>query len=128
MTKLLLVGCGGFLGAVCRWGVSGAVQRFTGGTFPAGTLVVNLAGCFVIGALMTLVTEGPFLAPGARVFALTGFLGAFTTFSTFGYETMELMREGAFAGAALNLTVSVVGGLAAVLLGVGAVHWLGRWS
>jgi CrcB protein len=126
MVKMILVGFGGFLGAVARWVVAGAVQRVAGSEFPAGTLVVNVAGCFAIGVMMALVTEYQLLGPGTRVFVITGFLGAFTTFSTFGYETLEMARSGAWPGALLNVAVSLAVGLGAVFGGLLTVRAIWR--
>jgi CrcB protein len=126
MVKLLIVGLGGFLGAVARWGVAGAVQRLAGGIFPSGTLAVNVLGCAAIGVLMGLVTEHSLFGPGARLFLLAGFLGAFTTFSTFGWETLALIRDGEWLPAFLNVALNVLAGLAAVFAGLAAVRVLGR--
>jgi len=112
--KLLAVGAGGFLGALARYGLSGWAQRLANSSFPAGTLVVNVAGCLAIGVLMALVQERQLFSPYMRLLVATGFLGALTTFSTFGYETVELLRGGESRLAVL----SVAGNL---LLGVGAV-------
>ena len=102
MLKLLVVGLGGFLGAVARYGLSGLVHRYTSGSFPAGTLVVNVLGCLLIGGLACLVEERQLFTPEARLFLLIGFLGSFTTLSTVGYETFEFLRAGDFGMAGLN--------------------------
>lgn len=117
MLQVLAIGCGGFLGAVARYGLSVWVQRSSGSTFPWGTLVVNVLGCFVLGALMTLVQERSLVGPTARAFLSIGILGSFTTFSTFGVETFELMRTGGWLGAAGNVAGNVVVGLTAVWVG-----------
>jgi len=122
MMKTLIVGTGGFLGAIARYGLSGLVHRFTGGLFPLGTLAVNLIGCFVIGGLMSLVEDRQMLAPSTRLFLGIGFLGSFTTFSTFSYETVALMRHGSMRLAALNVGVSVILGLVAVAAGWAAAR------
>ena len=93
MVKLLIIGLGGFVGAICRYGLGGWVQRLTGGTFPYGTLVVNVTGCFLIGFLLMLFEQRQLFSPTTRLFLTVGILGAFTTFSTFGYETLELLRS-----------------------------------
>lgn len=104
-----MIGIGGGLGALARYGLSGLVQRGPG--FPWGTLAVNALGCLLIGALFERV------AADTRVFVVAGVLGGFTTFSAFGHETIELLRGGqtglAFANVALNVAV----GLGAVVLG-----------
>lgn len=118
MTHILLVGAGGFLGAVARYLLGGWVYRvlpFAG--FPYGTLAVNLLGCLLIGFLSGLAEARQVLGPEARMFLLIGFLGSFTTFSTFGYETMALARDAEYAGALANIGVHVAAGLVAVWAG-----------
>lgn len=117
MTKLLVIGAGGCLGAVARYGLAGLVQRLWPGRLPLGTLLVNVLGCLVIGALMAWIDSRPSVAPPLRLFLLTGLLGAFTTFSTFGYETFALLRAGDLATAGGYVLLSVAVGLAAVLGG-----------
>ncbi len=124
MTKLLLIGAGGFCGAVLRYLLSGWAHRVYGGVLPVGTLSVNLVGCFALGVLMTLV-ERQALAPEVRLGLGVGLLGALTTFSTFGYETVELVRRGALAPALGNVAGNVVLGVAAVWAGMAAVRSLG---
>src|SRR5262249_37906567 len=116
---LLWIGLGGFVGSVLRYGISVAVQSQTGGAlFPYGTLVVNLTGCFVIGFLAQLADARDVFTPEARAFVFVGVLGGYTTFSTFGNESVNLLRAGE------NLYALVDVG-AHVLLGLSAV-WLGR--
>ncbi|MHB1033298.1 MAG: fluoride efflux transporter CrcB [Pirellulales bacterium] len=117
MFKLLLIAVGGSLGALARYGLSGFVQKRVEGAFPAGTLAVNLAGCLAIGIILSLVEDRQFLSTNARVFLTVGFLGAFTTFSAFGYETIELLRDDNLGLAFWNVGTNVVLGLAAVKLG-----------
>jgi len=119
MLKLLIVGMGGFIGAVARYGLSGLVHRYGGDAFPWGTLVVNVTGCFLIGGLIYLAADRAVLSPNTRLFLLIGVLGAFTTFSTFGYETLELLRDRSFWPALANVGANVVIGVFAV--------WLGRF-
>ena len=120
MTKLLIIGLGGFIGAVARYGLSGWVHRFAGGVFPYGTLVVNCTGCLLIGCFLYLVEDRAFFSahPQLRLFLSIGILGAFSTFSTFGYETANLFWDRKFSFALLNIGGNVI-------LGLGAV-WLGR--
>jgi CrcB protein len=125
MLKLVMVGLGGFVGAVGRYALSGMVHRMTGATFPVGTLAVNVAGCFLLGALMQLVTTDGAFTPNVRLFLTIGLLGAFTTFSTFGYETLALFDAGDFLHAGLNILYNVVLGLAAVWLGRSLFELLG---
>ncbi len=119
MLKVLLVGLGGGLGALARYGLSSWVQAWAGGAaFPYGTLAVNGLGCFGIGALGHLAETRGLLTPEARLLLITGFLGGFTTFSTFGSETLGLARGGTYA-----LALGYVA--AHLLLGLGAV-WAGQ--
>ena len=117
MFKLFIIGCGGFIGAVARYGLSGWVHRNNMSDFPYGTLTVNVIGCLLIGALSYLVEDRILLNPHMRAFLLIGILGAFTTFSTFGYETVELMGDGRMAAALFNVLANVVIGLIAVWIG-----------
>ncbi len=117
MQTLVLVGTGGALGALARFGLSAFVQRRAGTDFPLGTLVVNVLGCLVLGALMTLVVEKELFDVRVRQFVGVGLLGSFTTFSTFGVETVELAREGQVGAAVGNVALNVLVGVGAVLLG-----------
>ena len=118
--RIVAVGIGGFVGAVGRYGLAGLVQRWVRGDFPWGTLAVNVLGCFLIGLLMALARFGIVLCPRTRTFLGIGLLGSLTTFSTFGYETMELVRTGSWFAAAGNVAGNVILGLAAVLAGLAA--------
>jgi CrcB protein len=117
MVKLLIVGVGSFLGGMARYALSGLVHRYAGAGFPYGTLVVNVVGCFFIGAVLHLVEDRTLLGPDARLFVAVGLLGGFTTFSAFGYETIELLRGSELRLALLNVAGNVLLGLAAVWLG-----------
>ncbi len=115
MGNLFLVGAGGFLGAIARYMLGGWVYRwlsFTG--FPYGTLAVNLLGCLLIGFLNGLAESRQMLSPEVRTMVLIGFLGSFTTFSTFGYETMSLAQGAEYGRALANIGAHVVVGLLAV--------------
>lgn len=125
MTKLLVVGLGGLIGALGRYGLSGLVHRWLGSSFPYGTLAVNAAGCLLLGALMYLVEERSLLSPNARLFMGIGVLGAFTTFSTFGYETVELLRDRELWFAFLNVAGNVVLGVGAVVAGYACLRAAG---
>jgi len=120
MTRLALVAFGGALGALARYGLSGWVARVTRtSSFPYGTLTVNLVGSFALGLLMGLTTSGALtIAPRLRIAMAIGLLGAFTTFSTFAYETLEALRVGDHRTAVVNVVVSVAGALAACWLGL----------
>jgi len=116
MLKILAVGAGGFLGSVLRYLILGWLSQL-GPTFPWATLVVNVSGCFVLGLVAGLTEERWVISPEIKSFVIFGLLGAFTTFSTFSYETMALLREGQMPGAAVNIALSVLLGLFAVWLG-----------
>jgi CrcB protein len=115
----VLVGTGGFVGAILRYAVSGIVQRMAGSSdFPYGTLVVNVCGCLAIGVLTGVAETRQIIDAEARMFLLIGLLGSFTTFSTFGYETLALLRDGALLRAGMNVTLQVGLGLAAAWSGL----------
>ena len=118
MRSVLVVGLGGFLGAIARYGVSLAVARLWTMEFPLGTFLINVSGSFVLGLFSTLATERLAVDPAWRLLVATGFVGAYTTFSTFEYETHRLVEVGASAWAAVNVVASVVVGFLAVRLGV----------
>jgi len=109
---------GGIAGTLARYTLAGLVYQICGTTFPYGTLVVNLVGCFLIGFLATLAEEKFLLGPHARLLLMTGFCGAFTTFSTFMLETANLIKDGEMLRAFLNLSLSVVVGFLVFRLGV----------
>lgn len=116
--NVMLVGTGGFIGAVLRYGLGGLVHReIPLATFPLGTLVVNLLGCLLIGAFAGLVDSRQIFAPEVRVFALIGLLGGFTTFSTFGYETFAMIRDAEYFRVLANVLLHVMLGLGCVWLG-----------
>jgi len=123
--KLLVVGLGGFVGAVSRYLLSGAVYRWSSASFPTGTLVVNVLGCLLIGALMYLVEGRPVLGPNGRAFLVIGLLGSLTTFSTVGYETFQFIRDGDWHLVMLNVACNLIIGIAAVAAGWTAVKALG---
>ena len=118
MTNLLWVGCGGFIGSICRYSLNGLIQRFlTQPWLPYGTLVINLLGCFLIGLLSGLSEMRQFLSPEFRLMVFIGLLGGFTTFSTFGYESYGLAKNGNFSATLFNIAIHVIFGLFAVWLG-----------
>ncbi len=121
--KILLVILGGSVGALCRYGVSLLAVRFLGTRFPFGTLVVNLSGCFLVGLSLALADRGlNIMSPSARLFFVTGFLGAMTTFSAFALETVNAVRaETYWIAAAIFLSNNLIGG-ALVFLGI----WAGK--
>jgi len=116
----ILVGAGGFAGALLRYGLSGLVHRqVPSTTFPLGTLTVNVLGCLAIGVVAGLTESRQLFGPEARTFALIGLLGGFTTFSTFGYETFAMLRDQEYLRAAANVGLQVIVGLVAVWAGFG---------
>lgn len=121
MTKLLLVMCGGSLGAASRYGVGLLAVKLWGPGFPWGTLIVNLGGCFLIGLLFALADRVRLLTPEMRLFLITGYLGALTTFSSFALETVNAGRVGLMLQPLVNILVNNIGGLALTFCGI----WLG---
>jgi CrcB protein len=124
--KLLLLFIGSGTGGVLRYAISGWTQRLADGSFPIGTLIVNVTGCLLIGFL-TPALSGRLLVPEEyRVAILVGLLGGYTTFSTFSLETLALLNDGQIWRAMLNVTASVILGLAAAWAGYRiAENWLG---
>ena len=113
-----MVGSGGFIGALARYGLSGLVHRQVPfATFPYGTMAVNLIGCCAIGVIAGLAESRQLFGPEFRTFALIGILGGFTTFSTFGYETFAMIRDAEYVQGAANVGVHVALGLILVWLG-----------
>ncbi len=117
MKQLMYIAIGGAFGAVCRFVVSEATQKRWAGGFPVGTLTVNVVGCFLIGFLLQLGSQSEWLSPSLRALLVTGFLGALTTFSTFGYDTVRC-ADTQMTNALLNVGAHVVFGLAAVVFGI----------
>jgi fluoride exporter len=117
LTKIALVMIGGSMGALCRYGISLLSVRLFGTGFPWGTLLVNLGGCFLIGLSFALADRSALMNPSARLFFVTGFLGALTTFSTFGYETFSAIQAGSHWLAMGNVLLNNVVGLILVFLG-----------
>lgn len=116
--RLLLLAIAGGLGALSRYGLSGLVQRYSGATFPWGTLAVNVIGCFVFGIIWAVATERMALSPDVRIIVLTGFLGSFTTFATFMSESHRLLADAEWMLAFANLGVTYVSGLGVFILGL----------
>ncbi len=117
MTNILIIGIGGFLGAIARYGIAIWIGQRWGRSFPLGTFVINVTGSFLIGLLMTLMTERIIENPQWRLLFVVGFLGAYTTFSTFEYETGALLKDGEWLYAGLNVIGSVIVGFIALKLG-----------
>lgn len=126
MMKYLVVGLGGFIGANARYIVGGWVQQRVGTSFPYGTFVINVTGCFILGMFATLALRYAWNDYWRLLIAI-GFVGAYTTFSTFEYETLQLIAQGGrYFDAAINILGSVVVGLFAAYLGVIAARILMR--
>jgi CrcB protein len=118
LKSLLLVALGGALGSMTRFKLSGWVLHQTPNwRFPAGTLAVNLIGCFIAGLLAGMAVKQEVFTPEARLFLFTGLLGGFTTFSAFGLETLLLLKRGEAGVAFANVAISVVVGLLVAWLG-----------
>lgn len=113
----LVIGIGGFVGAIARYVLAVWIGQRWGRSFPLGTFVINVSGSFLIGLLMTLMAERFTGNPQWRLLLVVGFLGAYTTFSTFEYETGALLKDGEWLLAAANVAGSVVLGFAALKLG-----------
>jgi len=119
LIKIVYVGLGGFIGAALRYATSGVIGRFTSQTqFPYGTFVVNMIGCLLIGFLAGVADSRDLFTATSRAFVFTGILGAFTTFSTFSYETMGLFQNGQTSPAMMNLGLQIILGLIAVWGGI----------
>lgn len=117
--KLLLIGLAGAVGSLARYGLGGVVQNFLGKSFPWGTASVNLLGCLLFGLVWALAVESRLtISAETRMILLVGFMGAFTTFSTFGFETAKLLEDSEWLLALGNLALQNVGGLVAMFLGL----------
>ncbi len=116
--NVFLVFLGGGIGATARYGLQGVVYKLTGTVFPYGTLVVNVLGSFIIGFLLTFFEERFIVNPSLRVFLTIGILGGFTTFSSFSYETMALLRDGSYLLGTANILGSIVMCLGATWVGM----------
>lgn len=117
MQRTILIGLAGLAGTLLRYWLSGVVARRQGESFPWGTLVVNLFGCFLAGAVFYIAEERFLLSPNVRTIVLIGFLGGFTTFSSYGLQTFTLLRDGEFFLATINIAASNVLGLLMVWVG-----------
>ena len=117
MVNYLIIGVGGFLGAVARYAIGVWIGQKWGRIFPLGTLVINISGSFFIGLIMSLATERFMVNPQWRLFLAVGFLGAYTTFSTFEYETGGLLKDSEWMLAAVNVICSVIAGFIALKIG-----------
>jgi fluoride exporter len=124
MQRILLIGLAGLLGTLARYGLSGFVARRVGETFPTGTLVVNVTGCFLAGFLFHVLQERLLVNEVARTALMIGFLGGFTTFSSFGLQTFTLLKEGEVALGMVNVVVSNLAGLVTVWAGYSLARFI----
>ncbi|MFH0809180.1 MAG: CrcB family protein [Pseudomonadota bacterium] len=112
------MGVAGATGALTRYALSGLVQKAAGGAFPWGTLVVNLAGCWFFGVFWAAAESRVSLGGEVRAVVLVGFLGAFTTFSSYAFETSQLLRDSQWAAAAGNVALQNLAGISALFMGL----------
>ena len=124
MLRFLLICLGGAIGTGARYLIAMEAPRVLGTSFPYATLIVNLAGSFLLGAVMHVGLTTALMTPTLRLVLATGVMGGFTTYSTFNYETIEYLREGALGIAALNVAATLVLCLMAGALGLTAARWL----
>jgi CrcB protein len=118
MKEVFLVGAGGFIGSILRYLSSLGAQRVLSESFlPYGTFAVNMLGCFVIGLLAGLADSRHLLSPEVRLVLMVGLLGGFTTYSTFGYDSLAIIKNTGFSGAALYIGLHIIVGVALVWLG-----------
>jgi CrcB protein len=122
--KLLWLAFAGALGTLARWGLSGLVQRAAGESFPWGTWVVNALGCLAFGFVWSLAEDRMVIRVETRYLVLTGFMGAFTTFSTFAFEAQQLLRDGQHALFAAYVLGQNVAGLLLIVLGIKLGAWV----
>ncbi len=117
MINYLIIGMGGFIGAISRYAIGLWIGQKWGRSFPLGTFFINVSGSFLIGLLMSLFTERFMVNPQWRLLLVVGFLGAYTTFSTFEYETGRLVKDGEWLIASMNVVFSVFVGFLALKIG-----------
>jgi CrcB protein len=118
MERWLWLFAAGGCGSLARYGLGGLVQRHVSTEFPMGTLIVNLIGCLIFGFVWSLADERLVISGETRILILTGFVGAFTTFSTFAFETSQMLRASAWWFAAMNVGVHQIVGVLAVVAGI----------
>jgi CrcB protein len=124
MTRVLLIGLAGALGTLARYFVGIYASRTMGTGFPYGTLIVNVLGCFLIALVSQLALSTSAISPTVKITLTTGFMGGFTTYSSFNYETTSLLRERAWATGMLNVGVTLLGCFVAGLLGLAVARKL----
>ncbi len=124
MRNIFIIGAGGFIGAVLRYLAVLSMQAFkTRHNIPLGTLLVNVIGCLLIGVLAVVAENSKLISPEARNFLMVGILGAFTTFSTFSYESMMFIKNGSSVGFFINVGLQLFLGFTAVWTGMHAARW-----
>lgn len=123
--RILLLILFGSIGTLARYWVGGVIQYRTGSSFPVGTLAINLTGCFLLGGVGEYALQHISISPDLRIGITVGFFGAFTTFSTFAYESSRMLEDGDWMKMVLYASLSVVGG---ILLGVTGIHLADRIS
>jgi CrcB protein len=121
---LWYIAAGSAIGGVSRYLLGGFLQRQTAGTFPIGTLLINISGSFLLGLILRYAVDTPTLTPEARAFLTVGFCGGYTTFSTFSYETVALMEDGQWPRAGMYVALSVGLSVLATFLGIAAAREL----
>jgi fluoride exporter len=115
----------GSIGTLARYAIGGLVQYRVGSSFPAGTLAVNLTGCFLLGGIGEYALQHISISPDLRIGITVGFFGAFTTFSSFAYESSRMIENGDWMKMALYVSISVAGG---ILLAITGIHLADRIS
>lgn len=115
---ILLVGAGGCAGSIARFLSQQLMVRYYPSSFPWGTLIVNITGCFIIGIVYAFGEKGNLLSPEMRILLATGFCGGFTTFSSFAYENISLLRDGELLYTFIYIAASIIVGLLATYIGV----------
>ena len=118
MRLLFMIGAGGFIGTVARYLFQQGISKLFPVLFPLGTLAINLTGCFLIGVIYALTERWNILTPEWRIFLTTGFCGGFTTFSTFTYETYNMIRDDQYLYVSLYVGISIIAGLALTFFGI----------
>ena len=118
MNMIALVAVGGAVGSVARYLMASSIQSSTGWSFPIGTVLVNILGCFLIGILYVLLVARPDPRQDLRALLMVGVMGGFTTFSSFSLETVTMAMNGNYTGATLNVVLSVAACLAGTVLGI----------
>ena len=116
--RLTLIAIFGAVGTLLRYGIQGLVQVGTGGTFPWGTLLINLTGCFLLGLIGQITLNRMMISPDWRVAITVGFFGGYTTFSSFGWETAKMLEDGEWLRATTYVVASVIAGLFLSVAGI----------